>query len=244
MSVIPAATSSPPTTTNAGLTKNLLTSTDFLQILVAEFQNQDPTTPVDPTQFASQLVEFSNLGQLESIDTAVQQTPSNELQTASSLIGREVVAAGSSVGVKGGKATSIVYAPATSDSYQALVYDSGGNQVDDVSLGQLQAGSVQTFTWQPSSSISDGAYAVNIVNSQNTPVQGTLEQGVVQNVSLSGSAVQLDLGNLVLSQSAVEEVARNPNADRSRRTKNVWQHAIDYSNRITGRRYRASGGER
>jgi len=211
---IPATTSSPSTPSSSTNTSsdlpatNALTSTDFLQILVAEFQNQDPTTPVDPTQFASQLVEFSNLGQLESIDTAVTQSPSTVLQSASSLIGREVVAAGSSVGVKSSKATSIVYAPATTDSYQALVYDSGGNQVDDVSLGQLQAGSVQTFTWQPSSSISDGAYTVNIVNSQNTPIQGTLEQGVVQNVSLSGSAVQLDLGNLVLSQSAVQEVAQ------------------------------------
>ncbi len=208
---IPATTSSPSTTTtnsSSDLTSDLLTSTDFLQILVAEFQNQDPTTPVDPTEFASQLVEFSNLGELESINTAVTPSPSAVLQSASSLIGSQVVAAGSSIGLASGKATSIVYAPATTDSYQALVYDSGGNQVDDVSLGQLQAGSVQTFTWQPSSSISDGAYTVNIVNSQNTPVQGTLEQGVVQNVSLSGSTVQLDLGNLVLSQSAIQEVAQ------------------------------------
>ena len=209
MIAIPATASSPPTSTSAELpTTNALTSTDFLQILVAEFQNQDPTTPVDPTQFASQLVEFSNLGQLESIDSAVTQSPSANLQSASSLIGREVVAAGSSVGVKSGKATSIVYAPATTDGYQALVYDSGGNQVDNVSLGELPGGSIQTFTWQPSSSVSDGPYTVNIVNSHNTPVQGTLEQGVVQNVSLSGGAVQLDLGNLVLSQSAVEEVAQ------------------------------------
>lgn len=208
MSTIPAATSSTPTNTSTDLTANLLTSADFLQILVAEFQNQDPTTPVDPTEFASQLVQFANLGQLESIDTAVTQSPTSLLQSASSLIGSEVVAAGSSVGVTSGKATSIVYAPATSDSYTALVSDSNGNQVDSVSLGALQAGSVQTFTWQPSSSISDGTYTVSIVNSQNTPVQGTLEQGVVQNVSLSGSAVQLDLGNLVLSQSAVQEVAQ------------------------------------
>ncbi len=213
MSTIPAATSSSTSsstsgTTNTDLTANLLTSTDFLQILVAEFQNQDPTTPVDPTQFASQLVEFSYLGELESINTAVTQPPATLLQDASSMIGREVVAAGSSIGVQSGKATSIVYAPSTTDTYQALVYDSNGNQVDDVSLGSLQAGSVQTFTWQPSSSNPDGAYTVAIVNSANTQVQGLLEQGTVQNVELSGGAVQLDLGNLVLPQSSVQEVAQ------------------------------------
>ncbi|MGD0074801.1 MAG: flagellar hook capping FlgD N-terminal domain-containing protein [Candidatus Binataceae bacterium] len=213
MSTIPAATSSSTSSsgsssTNTDLTANLLMSTDFLKILVAEFQNQDPTTPVDPTQFASQLVEFSNLGELESINTSVTQSPATLLQDASSIIGREVVAAGNSIGVQSGKATSIVYAPSTTDSYQALVYDSNGNQVDDVSLGSLQAGSVQTFTWQPSSSNPDGAYTVTIINSANTQVQGLLEQGKVQNVELSGGAVQLDLGNLVLPQSAVQEVAQ------------------------------------
>jgi len=209
MITVPATASSPATNTSADLSAtDALTSTDFLQILVAEFQNQDPTTPVDPTQFASQLVEFSNLGQLESIDSAVQQSPATDLQSASSLIGREVVAAGNSVGVTNGNATSIVYAPSTSDSYTALVSDSNGNQVDSVSLGNLQAGSLQTFTWQPSSSIPNGTYTVNIVNSHSASVQGLLEQGVVQNVSLSGSNVQLDLGNLVLSQGAIQEVAQ------------------------------------
>src|SRR5271170_444403 len=167
MITVPATVSSPPTNTSSELpAANALTSTDFLQILVAEFQNQDPTTPVDPTQFASQLVEFSNLGQLQSIDSAVTQSPSADLQSASSLIGREVVAAGNAVGVKSGKATSIVFAPAVTDNYTAMVYNASGGEVDSVSLGSLQAGSLQTFSWQPPSSTPDGAYSVNIVNSQ------------------------------------------------------------------------------
>ncbi|HTY53853.1 MAG TPA: flagellar hook capping FlgD N-terminal domain-containing protein [Candidatus Binataceae bacterium] len=209
MITTPATAASPPTDTSSELpAASTLTSSDFMQILVAEFQNQDPTTPVDPTEFASQLVDFSNLGQLQNIDAAVQQTPQTTLQSASSLIGREVVAAGNSVGVKSGAATSIVYSPTTSDSYTALVSDANGNQVANVSLGDLQAGSLQTFTWTPPSSTPDGTYTVNIINSNNASVQGLLEQGRVQNVSLSGSNVELDLGNLVLSQSAVQEVAQ------------------------------------
>jgi flagellar basal-body rod modification protein FlgD len=206
---IPATASSPPTNPSAELPqKNALTSTDFVKILVAEFQNQDPTTPTDPTQFASQLVEFSNLGQLEGIDSAVQKSPSSNLQMASALIGREVVAAGNSVGVKAGKTTSIVYAPAATDDYSALVYDAHGNQVDNVSLGQIPGGSLQTFAWKPSSSTPDGVYTTSIVNSHNAPVNGLLEQGMVQNVSLSSTGIQLDLGNLVLSQDAIQEVAQ------------------------------------
>jgi flagellar basal-body rod modification protein FlgD len=35
----------------------------FLQLFIAQLQNQDPTTPADPTQFVTQLAQFSNLEQ-------------------------------------------------------------------------------------------------------------------------------------------------------------------------------------
>ena len=37
--------------------------TQFLQLLVAELQNQDPTSPTDPTQYMSQLASFSTVEQ-------------------------------------------------------------------------------------------------------------------------------------------------------------------------------------
>jgi flagellar basal-body rod modification protein FlgD len=201
-------TETSPTDTSSELQAQLPTAADFLQILTAEFQDQDPTQPVDPTQFASQLVDFANLAQLQQIDTAVTQPPSTSLmQAASAFIGREVVAPGDSIGVQNGKATSITYQPTTSDSYTANVYNASGELVNSVSLGQESAGSVQTFTWQPSSSTPDGQYTVNIVNSSNTKLTGLLEQGVVQSVSLTTSGVSLDLGNLMLSDSQVTSVA-------------------------------------
>ena len=40
----------------------------FMQLLVAQLQNQDPTNPVDPTTFTSQLVQFNMLDQLSQIN--------------------------------------------------------------------------------------------------------------------------------------------------------------------------------
>lgn len=190
-----------------------MTSQDFLQILVAEFQNQDPTEPSDPTQYATQMVDFANLGQLQSIDSEVAPQSSNSLmQAASAFIGREVVTPGSSIGVQGGNATSIAFAPSATDNYTALVYNASGQQVGQVALGQLGAGTPQTFTWKPSSSIVDGSYSVNIVGNQSGAVNGTLEQGVVKTVSLDSSGnVSLNLGNLVVAQSAIASVAQPNN---------------------------------
>jgi flagellar basal-body rod modification protein FlgD len=203
-----------PTNTSSELGQMpAMTSQDFLQILVAEFQNQDPTDPSDPTQFATQMVDFADLGQLQSINSEVApQSSSNLMQAASAFIGREVVTPGNSIGVQGGKATSIAFAPTATDNYSALVYNANGQQVDQVSLGQLSAGSMQTFTWQPSSSIPPGSYGVNIVGNQSGALGGLLEQGVVQTVSLNSSGnVALNLGNLVVAGSAVSSVAQPNN---------------------------------
>ncbi len=37
---------------------------DFLTLLVAQLQNQDPLNPDDPTEFTAQLAQFSSLEQL------------------------------------------------------------------------------------------------------------------------------------------------------------------------------------
>jgi flagellar basal-body rod modification protein FlgD len=206
------AASAPTNTDASAATTPSLSASDFLQILVAEFQNQDPTSPTDPTQYASQMVEFSNLGQLQSINTDLQgnQSPQNALmQAASAFIGKEVVAPGNVVGVQNDKATSIAYAPTTTDSYTAQVFNSTGVQVDSVALGTLTAGSSQTFTWKPPSSTGDGQYQVTIVNSKNVALGGLLEQGVVQSVDLNSSGgTSLNLGNLVISDSSVGSVAQ------------------------------------
>jgi hypothetical protein len=45
----------------------------FLQLLVAQLQNQDPTSPVDPSQFVGQLAQFSELSEVTSIYSLLQQ---------------------------------------------------------------------------------------------------------------------------------------------------------------------------
>jgi flagellar basal-body rod modification protein FlgD len=213
-SILDATTAaSAPTNSNPSVSASTaLTANDFMQILVAEFRNQDPTAPTDPTQYASQMVQFSNLGQLQSINQSLDSNnnpQSTLMQAASAFIGREVVAPGNVVGVQDEKATSIAYAPTSNDAYTAMVYDSNGVQVDQVSLGDLKSGGLENFTWKPPSSIGDGQYQVKIVNSKNVALGGLLEQGIVRSVDLTTSGgVALNLGNLVIPATSVGSVAQ------------------------------------
>jgi flagellar basal-body rod modification protein FlgD len=45
----------------------------FLQLLVTQLKNQDPTNPVDGTQFVTQLAQFSQLEQMINANTKLQQ---------------------------------------------------------------------------------------------------------------------------------------------------------------------------
>ena len=76
----------------------------FLQLLVAQLQNQDPSQPQDGTQFVTQLAQFSTLEQnigmktdLDSIDKAYTGTNStNTSTTGTSTTGTDATQSGTS----------------------------------------------------------------------------------------------------------------------------------------------------
>src|ERR1700683_3866505 len=79
---------------NSAATAAAVASTDdlgnestFLQLLVAQIQNQDPTQPMDSSTFLTQLAEFTQVEQLIGIRQDVQQldpaTPSTAGTTSS-----------------------------------------------------------------------------------------------------------------------------------------------------------------
>lgn len=87
------------TTSTAGKSADLsqqIGKTEFLTLLVAQLQNQDPLNPQDPTEFTAQLAQYSSLEQqfIMNEHLAKMSESSVDVQrlTALSLIGKEVVA--------------------------------------------------------------------------------------------------------------------------------------------------------
>ena len=60
-------TGSSSSTQSTGLDSSAPSEQMFLQLLVAQIKNQDPTSPSDPTQFVTQLAQFSQLEQVIAI---------------------------------------------------------------------------------------------------------------------------------------------------------------------------------
>ncbi|WP_045834923.1 flagellar hook assembly protein FlgD [Hyphomicrobium sp. 99] len=86
-----SSTSSTDTTSTATQTaakSNTLNYNDFLKLMVAQLQNQDPLNPTDSTQYMSQIAQFSSVEQGINTNSKLDQLLVNSnISQASTMIG-------------------------------------------------------------------------------------------------------------------------------------------------------------
>ena len=134
----------------AAKTDNTLGQDQFLTLLVAQLQNQDPLNPTDATEFTAQLAQYSQLEQLFNLNDAMDgltaaQTSSQKV-SALSQIGKEVVVEDSHFPFDGAP-TRIGYrvdGPATDISLQ--IRNSAGATVATLNAGDTTPGE-HFLTW-------------------------------------------------------------------------------------------------
>jgi len=142
----------------------------FLRLLTTQLQNQDPLNPTDSTEFTAQLAQFSSLEQLSNVNETLNtlklyQASINNAQ-AVGFIGKDIVANGNSVEMKGGQPVSCDYEiPAAAKSVVVTIYDATGNFVRDYQKTALSAGK-QSLTWdgrdRNGNTVADGAYTFEV----------------------------------------------------------------------------------
>ena len=88
--------------TSTQTSKTAVDYNSFLKLLIAEMKNQDPTKPMDSTQYVAQLATFSQVEQSVQTNTKLDQIMSSSaLSQADAIIGRSITSAD-------GKTTGIV----------------------------------------------------------------------------------------------------------------------------------------
>ncbi len=147
---------------------------DFLKMLLAQLQNQDPLSPMDGTQFASQLAQYSSLEQLinlnSSMDTSINanyylsQSINNTL--AATLIGKEVKLNGSSFQNDGQANTTLGYNLSTAASSITIkIYNESGALVKTIENAPKNSGDnklIWDFTDNDGNSIPKGKYSFQV----------------------------------------------------------------------------------
>jgi flagellar basal-body rod modification protein FlgD len=195
-----ASSSTSSTGSTSGTSATDLQNT-FLQLLVAQLKNQDPTNPMDSSQMTSQLAQISTVQGISQLNTSLSslstQLSAGQQSQAALLIGSTVLAPGSSISVASGKAGAfgVTLANDVSD-LQVVVKNSAGTIVNTIDLGKQSAGTIPVG-WTPTdtagNTLPDGTYtitATGTINGQQatatTLTGATVESVVTQSSGTAG----------------------------------------------------------
>lgn len=121
---------------------------EFLQLLVAQLQNQDPLSPMKGEEFAAQLAQFSTVEQL--IDINGQLEGQAELQNAAmmstaaasavEIVGKDILATGDDLVLRAGEPVRITVGVTEAGPGELRILSADGREVASGPLGRLTAG--------------------------------------------------------------------------------------------------------
>jgi len=193
----------------------------FLKLLLAQLNHQDPLNPADPSQFASQLAQFSSLEQLTNVNdnlTALKTSQdSNSKYQAMNLIGKEIQADGDTLAVGDSNTSKGSFNIGSAADCAVVISNDSGNIVKTINLGSLAKGD-HSFTWDGKNNngkdVATGSYTFKIVaqDAAGKSVTATTKiSGLVDRVNLDDTDPTLYIGSLPISLSDVKDITQTVN---------------------------------
>lgn len=186
---------------------------EFLNLLVAQLNNQNPLEPQGNGEFIAQLAQFSSLEGIQQLNSSVSSMmssfQSSQALQASSLVGRKVIVPSEKAVVdtsESFKASTVL--PVSSSNVYVNVYNNAGALVTRLNLGEQAAGSV-SFIWDGKDASGNlmppGTYKFEAQATYGTETKGlyTMLPANVDSVTLGGNELMLNLaglGSVPLSQ--------------------------------------------
>jgi len=188
---------------------------DFLKLLVAQLENQDPMNPEDATEFTSQLAQFSSLEQMENANKSLEDLGAMngemERMSALGLIGQNVVAQTEKFHF-GGDSVELGYRlEAPADDVKLYVLNQTGSTVATISAQEKEPGEY-FVDWNglgdTGSTLRTGDYslAIRAVDEDDNLIQSeSLVKGRVDVVDMSGTTPLLETNAGTFAMNKIEK---------------------------------------
>jgi len=189
---------------------------DFMTLLVAQIQNQDPMSPMDNQQFTSQITQFTMLDEMQQTNANLQenllvgQAINNTGMLA--LVGKEVTVQGNDTTVSGGSASENMIATELPGTATVEVTDATGHVV--ATYDQAVVSGLNDVTWNGlldgGDTAADGKYTISVTvqKTDGTDVAfTTLMTGAVAGLRYEGNQALVMVGDREYSVSDIYKVS-------------------------------------
>lgn len=202
-----ASTTSAQTKSDVARTSLSSDIESFLQLLTTQLKYQDPLSPMDSTEFTSQLAQFATVEQgintNSNLESLLSLTRSNQAATALSYIGKTVEAKGNVNMLTDGK-TEFKYTVDKTAATTTIVVRNSANQVVYSGPGEKTAGTY-SFQWDGKNSFGaqqpDGAYSISVTTTDaegKSSAASTFVVGTIDGADMSGDSVNVMIGSVVV----------------------------------------------
>jgi flagellar basal-body rod modification protein FlgD len=189
---------------------------DFLTMLMTQLKHQDPTQPMDATQFTSQLVQFSSVEQQISTNSnltkLIELTQASQIEQSSAMLGKPATVTSNQISLQNGSG-QINFTTKTSEPVAIAVYNASGVQIQGGTV--KSAAGANTWQWSGKSTNGvtqpDGIYKVTVSaigpGGSTTAIPFTVT-GTVTSVQSQNGVVELQIGGLTVPFSSLQSVGR------------------------------------
>lgn len=152
----------------------------FMKLLIAQLQNQDPSSPADPADFMQQISTLSNVESIQNLTKTMESMSNTMLSSqaalqASSMVGQRAFVNTNIAQLtqEGGYVDGLVSTDVSASNIRIRILDAGGNEIDTVDMGAMPAGD-HNFAWKAGEGVPAGNY--RIVAEAATGVDGSYEE--------------------------------------------------------------------
>lgn len=205
-SVLSQYTSS--STTSTSDSSNDLGRDAFLELMVAQLNNQNPLDPMDNQAFVAQLAQFSTVEGIDNLNTTVEsmstEFASYSALQASSLVGQSVIVDGNETGLllDGGVVSGYAELEDSVTDMILTIEDESGQILEQFNLGTHDAGSL-SIRWDGLNLMVDGEIVDFDLEDLNRQEYYTDSEGeLILDDNGDPIAVPYDPGEYVFSVSA------------------------------------------
>ena len=190
----------------------------FLTLLVAQLQHQDPLNPLESQDFTAQMAQFSSLEQLfdvnESLMNIQNSMHASQKENALDYVGMEVKAAGNTLYKSGDNMDHASYYLEKAGEVVVTIYDSNGFQVRQIQADFQESGE-HDLVWdgrdEDGNVMADGIYTYEVaaIDADGYDVATTTySKGEVTGISSQYGQTYLIVGERLLEPDSVLEAIK------------------------------------